>query len=75
MSYVDCAHLPDYIQDDLPPEGQELYRVAFNLAWDKYEDEEKRDKDYTREELSHMAAWREIKDHYRQRENGKWVKK
>ena len=75
MPYQERSDLPDFVQDDLPPHGQEIYKEAFNRAWDEYEDVEERKDDETREEVSHKVAWAAVKQQYRQRDDGKWVKK
>jgi cation transport regulator len=36
MPYQHNSDLPDSVRSNLPEHGQEIYRRAFNSAWDQY---------------------------------------
>ena len=42
MPYDRKSELPDSVRSHLPSEAQEIYRKAFNSAWDNYRDPEDR---------------------------------
>lgn len=74
MPYDKISELPDSVKDNLPKHGQEIYKSAFNSAWDKYDDPGERRGDDDREGVAHKVAWSAVKDEYEKRD-GKWVKK
>jgi cation transport regulator len=68
--------LPDSVTDNLPSHAQEIYREAFNSAWEQYKDPDKRRGDASREETAHKVAWNAVKKEYEKDEqSGKWKKK
>jgi cation transport regulator len=68
--------LPDSVTDNLPSHAQEIYREAFNSAWEQYKDPDKRRGDASREETAHKVAWSAVKKEYEKDEkSGKWKKK
>ncbi len=76
MLYEKNEDLPDSVQNVLPSHGQEIYRKAFNSAWEQYKDPEDRRGDDTREEVAHQVAWAAVKKVYvKDEDSGKWVKK
>ena len=52
----------------MPEHAQEIYRKAFNSAWDQYEDDD------DREARAHAVAWSAVKDGYEKRD-GEWREK
>jgi cation transport regulator len=42
MTYQRLADLPKSVRDHLPRHAQEIYRAAFNNAWEEYEHDEER---------------------------------
>jgi len=42
MPYRTDAELPNNVKDNLPTHAQDIYREAFNNAWQEYEDVSKR---------------------------------
>jgi len=38
MPYSNNAELPDSVKDKLPNHAQDIYREAFNSAWEGYKD-------------------------------------
>jgi len=75
MPYNSTSELPDSVRDNLPKHAQEIYKEAFNSAWDHYADPEKRRDDASREETAHRVAWGAVKDQYEKDRDGKWKHK
>lgn len=75
MPYKNLADLPETVKDSLPEHGQEIYKEAFNSAWEQYDLPEERRGDDTREETAHKVAWAAVKNVYERVETGKWRKK
>lgn len=75
MTYDTIRDLPESVRDNLPRHAREIYKEAFNSAWETYKDPKKRaDPDDSREEVAHRVAWSAVKELYEKRD-GKWVKK
>lgn len=64
MPYKTLSDLPDSIKRHLPKHAQEIYRAAFNNAWDEYKDSDKRRDNESREEVAHKVAWAAVKSKY-----------
>lgn len=75
MPYDNNSELPKSVKESLPKKAQEIYREAYNSAWDEYKDPEKRRDDASREETAHKVAWSAVKKKYKKSDNGKWKKK
>ncbi|MDD2451633.1 ChaB family protein [Sulfurovum sp.] len=74
MPYDTLDALPDSAKTNLPKHAQEIYKEAFNSAWDEYTDPKKRYGDASLEETAHRVAWAAVKHSYEKRE-GKWIRK
>jgi len=74
MPYEKISELPERVQKALPKHGQEIYRAAYNNAWDEYKKPIDRKDDALREETSHKVAWSAVKNVYHKNDSGKWVK-
>ncbi len=75
MPYNSNRDLPDSVKNNLPEHGQDIYREAFNNAYDDYKDRRDRQGDRTREETAHAVAWAAVEHKYRKDKHGKWVSK
>lgn len=76
MPYENLKELPESVRDNLPKHAQEIYKEAYNSAWDQYKDPEDRRGDATREETAHRVAWAAVKNDYEKDESsGRWKKK
>lgn len=64
MPYDKNAELPDSVRDALPEHAQDIYREAFNSAWERYDDPDKRRGDQSREQTAHQIAWAAVKKQY-----------
>lgn len=74
MPYDNLSDLPDSVRDNLPRHAQEIYKEAYNSAWEEYKDPGDRQGDASREETSHRVAWSAVKNKYKKK-GDKWVKK
>lgn len=76
MPYDSVRELPDSVKDNLPKHAQDIYRKAFNSAWEQYDKPEERRGDASREETAHKVAWAAVKNEYQKNEKtGKWERK
>lgn len=72
MPYQKRDDLPDSVKDNLPAHAQDIYKEAFNSAWDQYKDPEDRKKGGDREEAAHRVAWSAVKQKYEKGDDDKW---
>lgn len=76
MPYDSKRELPQNVRDNLPEHAQEIYREAYNSAWEQYSDPEDRRGDQSREETAHRVAWSAVKKKYEKDEDsGRWRRK
>jgi cation transport regulator len=61
MPYPSVEDLPPPVQAHLPPHAQEIYRSAFNNAWEEYAARGSEQ----REATAHRVAWAAVKRKYR----------
>lgn len=72
MPYSSIEDLPDSVRDNLPKHAQQIYKEAFNSAWDAYKDPDQRRGDASREETAHRVAWAAVKQKYEKGEDERW---
>ena len=66
MPYSTIDDLPHPVRSHLPKHAQEIYKSAFNNAWEEYKKAKKRrTASETREEVSHKVAWAAVKSKYK----------
>lgn len=58
MPYLTNDDLPISVRHHLPERGQDIYREAFNHAWQQYAG------DPRQEEIAHRVAWAAVKRVY-----------
>lgn len=75
MPYDNRDELPDNVKGVLPAHAQDIYKEAFNSAWDEYKDKQDRRGDDSREEVAHKVAWAAVKNQYEKGSDDKWHKK
>ncbi|MGA9187709.1 MAG: ChaB family protein [Methanosarcina sp.] len=75
MSYKSNSELPETVRENLPEHGQEIYRKAFNNAWEEYKEPSERRGNVSREETAHKVAWNAVKKVYEKDSKGNWIKK
>ena len=61
MPYAAINELPESVRNVLPKHAQEIYKEAFNSAFDQYDQPEERRGDDSREETAHKVAWSAVK--------------
>ncbi len=74
MPYHKLSDLPESVRGNLPKHAQEIYRAAYNSAWEEYQDPGERRGDASREETVHRVAWSAVKGSY-QKDDGRWREK
>jgi cation transport regulator len=74
MPYDSIKELPTQVKTNLPEKAQEIFKEAYNNAWQQYQDEEKRKGNASLEAVANKVAWSAVKKKY-EKKNGKWVKK
>lgn len=74
MPYSRRSDLPESVKSALKnvPHAQDIYKEAFNNAWDQYADASKRRGRESREEAAHKVAWNAVKGQYQKGSDGKW---
>ena len=72
MPYQDINQLPNSVSHVLPKHAQDIYKEAFNSAWDEYKHPKDRRDDADREEVAHRVAWSAVKKSYQKGDDGKW---
>ena len=75
MPYDKNSQLPETVRENLPEHCQDIYREAFNSAWEQYKDPSERRGDASREETAHKVAWSAVKNEYEKDPEGNWVRK
>jgi cation transport regulator len=64
MPYARRSELPESVRDNLPSHAQDIYKEAFNSAWEQYGEDEER---------AHRVAWGAVKGSYHKNAEGRWV--
>ena len=65
MPYTHRTDLPESVRNHLPDHAQDIYKEAFNSAWDEYGHDEER---------AHRVAWGAVEKSYHKNDDGKWVR-
>ncbi len=73
--YKTRKELPDSVKDNLPADAQDIYKEAFNNAWERFKDPSKLKYGGDRETASHRVAWFAVKKKYFKNKKGNWVAK
>ena len=67
MPYESTRDLPDSVREHLPEHAREIYKEAFNSAWEQYDHDEGR---------AHRVAWGAVKKAYEKDAiSGRWKKR
>lgn len=66
MPYRSNRDLPDSVRRHLPEHAQDIFRAAFNAAWDSHAG------DPRQEEAARRIAWAAVKHRYR-KDGDRWV--
>ncbi|MCL4384277.1 ChaB family protein [Patescibacteria group bacterium] len=73
MPYQNNNDLPDRVKNFLPSHAQDIYREAFNHAWDEYREGGQGSR--SREETAHAVAWSAVENKFHKDSHGNWVEK
>lgn len=65
MPYKSTSDLPESVREHLPEHAQDIFRAAFNSAWDEYGKDEPR---------AFRVAWGAVEREYHKDEEGRWVR-
>lgn len=75
MPYKSTKELPSGVKNVLPAHAQDIYKEAFNSAYDQYDTPEERRDGADREETAHKVAWSAVKKAgYQKGGDSKWHK-
>ncbi len=75
MPYTSINELPESVRNVLPAHAQEIYKEAFNSAYEQYDTPEERRDNASREETAHKVAWSAVKKAgYQKGEDDNWHK-
>ncbi len=72
MPYSKTSELPTSVRNVLPAHAQDIYKEAFNSAYEEYADSNKRKGNTNREEVAHRVAWKAVKNKYHKGNDNKW---
>lgn len=74
MPYKTRNELPEHVLSALKdvPHAQDIYKEAYNSAYEQYANAEERYEDYSREETAHAVAWNAVKQKYEKGDDEKW---
>lgn len=75
MPYTSTEELPKGVKNVLPKHAQEVYKEAFDNAYQEYADPADRRENVNREETAHRVAWASVKKAgYEKGEDDTWHK-
>jgi len=72
MPYSSISDLPDNVANVLPKHAQDIFKEAFNSAYDEYKDADDRRGDDSREDVARKVAWSAVKQKYEKGADDKW---
>jgi cation transport regulator len=72
MPYSHINELPDSVRNVLPKHAQDIYKEAFNNAYQEYKDPDERRDNAGREEVAHKVAWSAVKKTYEKGSDDNW---
>ncbi len=64
MPYAHRSELPQGVREHLLAHAQDIYKEAFNSAWEQYGHDESR---------AHRVAWGAVEKKYHKTVSGEWV--
>ena len=75
MPYNTINELPENVTNVLPKHAQEIYKEAYNSAYDQYDEPSERRDGADQEETAHRVAWSAVKNSYEKGDDGSWHEK
>lgn len=67
--YRFIAELPKDVREKLPIHAQEIYKKAYNYAWDRFSSPGTQQTLSLRQDIAHKVAWTAVKNTYSASEN------
>jgi cation transport regulator len=75
MPYEKIDELPDSVRNSLSEHAQEIYKQAFNSAWEQSRDPDEEIDDASREETAHRVAWAAVKQANAKTADDRWERR
>lgn len=75
MPYKNNDDLPESVTNVLPDHAQDIFREAFNSAYEEYKDPQDRRGDDDRDQTARKVAWAAVKNKYEKGSDDKWHQK
>lgn len=72
MPYSSINDLPENVTNVLPKHAQEIFKEAFNSAYDQYDSPDERRDGESRENTARKVAWSAVKKSYEKGDDDKW---
>ena len=72
MPYSSISDLPNNVTNVLPHHAQEIFKEAFNNAYNEYKDPVDSRGDDSREDVARKVAWNAVKQKYQKDADNKW---
>ncbi len=72
MPYTRKRDLPKQARNVLPSRAQEIYKDAYNNAFDRFKNKSKRRGNESQEEAAGKVAWSAVKRKYHKGDDGRW---
>lgn len=74
MKYQKNSDLPSHIKEDLPINAQDIYRKAFNEAWESYDEPRAVvNVEQSRLAMAEKAAWAAVNERFYFNEFEEWI--
>ncbi len=75
MPFNTASDLPDSVKNVLPDHAQDIFKAAFNSAFEKYDCTKDRNLNDSSEEVAFKVAWSAVKKSYQKGDDGRWLLK
>jgi cation transport regulator len=75
MRYKKIDELPVSVRNSLSEPAQEIYKQAFNSAWEQSQDPDEEIDDSSREETAHRVAWAAVKQDNANSADDRWERR
>lgn len=72
MTYKELSDLPEWLQNDFPPDAQEIYRAAYNLVYERIMASDLHHDAKKIAETAHRAALLAVEMEYEKDSRGRW---
>lgn len=72
MPYSSVSDLPENVRGVLPEHAQEIFKEAFNSAYEQYKHSDDRRGDDSREDVARKVAWNAVKQKYEKGKDDRW---